>query len=136
MNVLIWGADTILGHGLVSTLKDIKAGIYSPINIEIDEIFACDANSNIADIDEACAHADFVFNTSYGGYSDKLIESLDIHNNTCPVLLSNSVADAKLFHEYAKNNDVTILEWSPNYDMELLSVEAQVYDMLGALQCA
>jgi len=136
MNVLIWGADTILGHGLVSTLKDIKAGIYSPTNIEIDEIFACDANSNIADIDEACAHADFVFNTSYGGYSDKLIESLDIHNNTCPVLLSHSVADAKLFHEYAKNNDVTILEWSPNYDMELLSIEAQVYDMLGALQCA
>ena len=136
MNVLIWGADTILGHGLVSTLKDIKEGIYSPINIEIDEIFACDANSNIADIDEACVHADFVFNTSYGGYSDKLIESLDIHNNTCPVLLSHSVADAKLFHEYAKNNDVTILEWSPNYDMELLSIEAQVYDMLGALQCA
>lgn len=136
MNVLIWGADTILGHGLVSTLKDIKEGIYSPINIEIDEIFACDANSNIADIDEACAHADFVFNTSYGGYSNKLIESLDIHNNTCPVLLSHSVADAKLFHEYAKNNDVTILEWSPNYDMELLSIEAQVYDMLGALQCA
>jgi hypothetical protein len=31
---------------------------------------------------------------------------------------------------------VPILEWAPNYDMELLSVEAQVYDMLGALQCA
>ena len=136
MNVLIWGADTILGHGLFSTLKDIKDGVFSPANIEIGEIFACDAKSNPADIDEACAHADFVFNMSYGGYSDKLIESLDVHNNTCPVLLSHSVTDAKLFHEYAKNNDVTILEWSPNYDMELLSIEAQVYDMIGALQCA
>ena len=50
--------------------------------------------------------------------------------------MSHSVTDAKLFHEYAKNNDVTILEGSPNYDMELLSIEAQVYDMIGALQCA
>ena len=49
MNVLIWGADTILGHGLFSTLKDIKDGVFSPANIEIGEIFACDANSNPAD---------------------------------------------------------------------------------------
>ena len=105
-------------------------------NIEIGEIFTCDANSDMADIDEACANADFVFNTSYGFKSDKLIESLDIHNNTCPVLLSHSVGDKSLFREYAQNNNVSILEWAPNYDMELLSVEAQVYDMIGALQCA
>ena len=118
-------------------LKDIKDGIFSVVgNIEIGEIFTCDANSNTADIDEACANADFVFNTSYGFNSDKLIESLDIHNNTCPVLLSNSVADASLFREYAQNKNVSILEWAPNYDMELLSIEAQVYDMIGALQCA
>lgn len=137
MNILVWGSDTILGHGLLSMLKDIKEGIFSPAgNIEIGEIFACDADSDSETIDEACANADFVFNTSYGFMSDKLIESLDVHNNTCPVLLSNSVHDVKRFHEYAQNNNVTILEWAPNYDMELLSVEAQVYDMLGALQCA
>jgi len=137
MNVLIWGSDTILGHGLASMLKDIKDGIFSVVgNIEIGEIFTCDANSDMADIDEACANADFVFNTSYGFKSDKLIESLDIHNNTCPVLLSHSVGDKSLFREYAQNNNVSILEWAPNYDMELLSVEAQVYDMIGALQCA
>ena len=137
MNVLVWGADTILGHGLVSLLKDIREGVFSAVgNIEIGEIFACDANSNMADIDDACANADFVFNTSYGFNSDKLIESLGSHNNSCPVLLSDSVNDAKRFHEYAQNNNVTILEWSPCYDMELLSVEAQVYDMLSALQCA
>ena len=124
MNVLIWGSDTILGHGLLSMLKDIKDGVFNAIgNIEIGEIFAC-------------ANADFVFNLSYGFKSDKLIEGLNVHNNTCPVLLGHSVGDKSLFREYAQSNNVPILEWAPNYDMELLSVEAQVYDMLGALQCA
>ena len=137
MNVLIWGSDTILGHGLVSMLKDIKDGIFSAVgNIEIGEIFACDSNSDTDVIDEACAKADFVFNLSYGCTSDKLIEGLNVHNNACPVLLSHSVRDASLVREYAHNKNVPILEWAPNYDMELLSVEAQVYDMIGAMQCA
>ena len=137
MNVLIWGSDTILGHGLLSMLKDIKDGVVKALgDIEIGEIFACDSKSDKDVIDEACANADFVFNMSYGFKSDKLIESLNVHNNTCPVLLSHSVGDTRLFREYAQNNNVSILEWAPNYDMELLSVEAQVYDMLGALQCA
>ena len=137
MNVLIWGSDTSLGHGLLSMLKDIKDGIFSATgNIEIGEIFACDSNSDTADIDEACANADFVFNMSYGFKSDKLIEGLNVHNNTCPVLLSHNVGDARRFREYAQNKNVPILEWAPNYDMELLSVEAQVYDMIGAMQCA
>ncbi|MBQ7081741.1 MAG: hypothetical protein IJM92_19190 [Fibrobacter sp.] len=137
MNVLIWGSDTILGHGLLSMLKEMKDGVVNAIgNIEIGEIFACDSNSELSDIDEACANADFVFNMSYGFKSDKLIEGLNVHNNTCPVLLSNSVGDTRLFREYAQSNNVPILEWAPNYDMELLSIEAQVYDIIGALQCA
>ncbi len=137
MNVLIWGSDTILGHGLLSMLKEMKDGVVNAIgNIEIGEIFACDSNSELSDIDEACANADFVFNMSYGFKSDKLIEGLNVHNNTCPVLLSNSVGDIRLFREYAQSNNVPILEWAPNYDMELLSIEAQVYDIIGALQCA
>ena len=137
MNVLIWGSDTILGHGLLSMLKEMKDGVVNAIgNIEIGEIFACDSNSELSDIDEACANADFVFNMSYGFKSDKLIEGLNVHNNTCPVLLSNSVGDIRLFREYAQSNNVPILEWAPNYDMELLSIEAQVYDIIGALQSA
>ncbi len=137
MNVLIWGSDTILGHGLLSVLKDIKDGVVNAIgNIEIGEIFTCDSESDKDVIDEACANADFVFNMSYGFRSGKLIEGLNVHNNTCPVLLSHSVGDARLFREYAQNKNVPILEWAPNYDMELLSIEAQVYDIIGALQCA
>ena len=103
MNVLIWGSDTILGHGLLSTLKDIKDGVFNAIgNIEIGEIFACDAESDKDVIDEACANADFVFNLSYGFKSDKLIEGLNVHNNTCPVLLGHSVGDKSLFREYAQ----------------------------------
>ncbi|WP_304039213.1 hypothetical protein [Fibrobacter succinogenes] len=118
-------------------LKEMKDGVVNAIgNIEIGEIFACDSNSELSDIDEACANADFVFNMSYGFKSDKLIEGLNVHNNTCPVLLSNSVGDIRLFREYAQSNNVPILEWAPNYDMELLSIEAQVYDIIGALQCA
>ena len=94
MNVLIWGSDTILGHGLLSMLKDIKDGVFNAIgNIEIGEIFACDAESDKDVIDEACANADFVFNLSYGFKSDKLIEGLNVHNNTCPVLLGHSVGE-------------------------------------------
>ena len=134
MNVLIWGSDTILGHGLLSMLKEMKDGVVNAIgNIEIGEIFACDSNSELSDIDEACSNADFVFNMSYGFKLDKLIEGLNVHNNTCPVLLSNSVGDIRLFREYAQSNNVPILEWAPNYDMELLSSEAQVSDIIGAL---
>ena len=61
MNVLIWGSDTILGHGLLSMLKDIKDGVFNAIgNIEIGEIFACDAESDKDVIDEACANALFI----------------------------------------------------------------------------
>ena len=137
MNVLIWGSDTIFGHGLLSMLKEIKEGVsFHAGNFEIGEIFDCDSHSKKEEIDEACANADFVFNMSYGFKSDKLIEGLNVHNNTCPVLLSNSVGDTRLFREYAQSNNVPILEWAPNYDMELLSIEAQVYDIIGALQCA
>ena len=137
MNVLIWGSDTIFGHGLLSMLKEIKEGVsFHAGNFEIGEIFDCDSHSKKEEIDEACANADFVFNMSYGFKSDELIESLKAHGNTCPILLSHNLREASLFREYGQNNDVPIFEWSPVYDMELLSVEAQVYDMLGALQCA
>ena len=59
MNVLIWGSDTILGHGLLSMLKDIKDGVFNAIgNIEIGEIFACDADSDKDVIDDSICPMD------------------------------------------------------------------------------
>ncbi|MCQ2050067.1 MAG: hypothetical protein MJZ22_03570 [Candidatus Saccharibacteria bacterium] len=137
MNVLIWGASCFLGHSLISTLKDMREkSVQLENGAQIGEIFACDSNTDNAKMDEACSQADFVINISNAFDSDVLLESLLKHQNPCPMVLGSSVKSLENFRDYAEKNDVTVLEWSPVYDMELLSVEAQVDDMLSAMQCA
>lgn len=137
MNVLIWGASCFLGHSILSTLKDMRD---NSVQLEnggrIGEIYACDSNTDSDTMDEACAQADFIINISNDFDSDMLLDSLKRNNNPCPMILGYSVKSVELYREYADKNDVTVLEWSPVYDMELLSVDAQVSDMLSAIQCA
>ncbi len=137
MNILIWGAECFLGHSLISTLKDMRErSIQLENGCQIGEIFACDSNTDNTKMDEACSQADFVINVSNAFDSDMLLDSLMKHKNPCPMVLGNSVKGLEHYREYADKNDVAVLEWSPVYDMELLSVEAQVNDMLCAMQCA
>jgi UDP-2-acetamido-2,6-beta-L-arabino-hexul-4-ose reductase len=106
MNILVTGAKGFVGRNLVAALKNIRDGKdRTRGDLVIGEIFEYDIDSTLAELDDACAKADFVFNLAgvnrpkdnsefmagnYGFASD-LLETLKRHKNTCPVMLSSSI---------------------------------------------
>ena len=106
MNILVTGAKGFVGRNLVAALKNIRDGKdRTRGDLVVGEIFEYDIDSTLAELDEACAKADFVFNLAgvnrpkdnsefmagnYGFASD-LLETLKRHKNTCPVMLSSSI---------------------------------------------
>lgn len=137
MNILVSGANGYLGHTLIDVLKEIRDGIFClGDGLKVDEIYACDEQTPLSEIEDACANADFVFNVSRYSNPDVLIENLARHKNTCPVMLGCESENNMLFHEYGRANGVNVLECNPGADMELLSVDAIVYDMISAMQSA
>ena len=63
MNILVTGARGMVGTALCNNLKNIRDGKNrTRPNIKIDEIFEYDLNSTVAELDEYCRKADFVFN--------------------------------------------------------------------------
>ncbi len=106
MNILVTGAKGFVGKNLVENLKTIKDGKNrTRPSIVIDEIFEFDIDTDIAQLDEFCKNADFVFNLAgvnrpqnaeefmqgNFGFASKLIEMLKKHKNTCPVMISSSI---------------------------------------------
>ena len=106
MNILVTGAKGFVGRNLVAALKTIRDGKdRTRGDLVIGDIFEYDIDSTLAELDDACAKADFVFNLAgvnrpkdnsefmagnYGFASD-LLETLKRHKNTCPVMLSSSI---------------------------------------------
>lgn len=106
MNILVTGAKGFVGRNLVAALKNIRDGKdRTRGDLVVGEIFEYDIDSTLAELDEACAKADFVFNLAgvnrpkdnsefmagnYGFASD-LLETLKRHKNICPVMLSSSI---------------------------------------------
>ena len=106
MNILVTGAKGFVGRNLVAALKNIRDGKdRTRGGLVIGDIFEYDIDSTLAELDDACAKADFVFNLAgvnrpkdnsefmagnYGFASD-LLETLKRHKNTCPVMLSSSI---------------------------------------------
>ena len=106
MNILVTGAKGFVGRNLVAALKNIRDGKdRTRGGLVVGEIFEYDIDSTLAELDDACAKADFVFNLAgvnrpkdnsefmagnYGFASD-LLETLKRHKNTCPVMLSSSI---------------------------------------------
>ena len=106
MNILVTGAKGFVGRNLVAALKNIRDGKdRTRGDLVIGDIFEYDIDSTLAELDDACAKADFVFNLAgvnrpkdnsefmagnYGFASD-LLETLKRHKNTCPVMLSSSI---------------------------------------------
>ncbi len=63
MNILITGSAGFVGRNLVENLKNIRDGKNrTRPGLHIDEIFEYDMSSTPEQLDEYCAHADFVFN--------------------------------------------------------------------------
>lgn len=106
MKILVTGSGGFVGENLVENLKNIRDGKNrTRPNIQIDEIFEFDIDTDKSLLDEYCAQVDFVFNLAgvnrpkdnsefMAGNFDFASELLDLlkkHNNICPVMLSSSL---------------------------------------------
>ena len=106
MNILVTGAKGFVGRNLVAALKNIRDGKdRTRGDLVVGEIFEYDIDSTLAELDNACMHADFVFNLAgvnrpkdnsefmagNFGFASDLLETLKRHKNLCPVMLSSSI---------------------------------------------
>ena len=105
MKILVTGAKGFAGRNLVENLKNIRDGKNKTHpNIQIDEIFEFDIDTDKSLLDKYCAQADFVFNlagvnrpkdnsefmSGNFGFANELLDLLKKHNKKCPVMLSSS----------------------------------------------
>lgn len=141
MNILVTGSRGFVGKNLCAALKNIKDGKdRTRPNIKLDEIFEYDIDTPPAFLDEYCRKADFVFNLAgvnrpknssefmegNFGFAETLLNTLEKHKNTCPVMLSSSVqatligrydgdygrskkAGEELFKAYGKRSGARVL---------------------------
>ncbi|MBQ8291210.1 MAG: NAD-dependent epimerase/dehydratase family protein [Clostridia bacterium] len=115
MKILITGAKGFVGKNLVAALKNIQAGKdKTRPALSVEEIYEYDIDSEAASLDGYCKEADFVFNLAgvnrpqnqeefmqgNFGFASTLLDTLQKHGNTCPVMLSSSV-QATLIGRYA-----------------------------------
>ncbi len=106
MNVLITGAKGFVGRNLAENLKAIRDGKNrTRPAIRISGIYEYDVDSDPSELESYCASADFVFHLAgvnrpkdpaeyragNYGFSSVLLDTLERHGNTCPVMLSSSV---------------------------------------------
>ena len=106
MNILVTGAAGFVGRNLVENLKNIRDGKNrTRPNIKIDEIYEYDLSSTSEELDEYCSKADFVFNLAgvnrtkdpedfkkgNFGFASTLLDTLKMHNDKAPVMLSSSI---------------------------------------------
>ena len=104
MKILVTGAKGFVGKNLCAQLINIKEGKARNYNVQIDEIYEYDIDSNQEDLENACHEADFVFNLAgvnrpqnqeefmqgNFGFASTLLDTLKKYKNTCPVMLSSS----------------------------------------------
>lgn len=106
MNILVTGAKGFVGKNLVENLKNLRDGKNrTRPEIEVEEIYEYDLDSTEEQLDEYCSKADFIFNLAgvnrpkdpeelkigNFGFASKLLNTLKVHHNTCPVMLSSSI---------------------------------------------
>lgn len=106
MNILVTGSAGFFGKNLVENLKNIRDGKNKTHpDLTIGTIYEYDCSNTLEELDEACAHADFVFNlagvnrpqnpeefrTGNLGFASTLLETLKRHENKAPVMLSSSI---------------------------------------------
>lgn len=106
MNILVTGSAGFFGKNLVENLKNIRDGKNKTHpDLSIGTIYEYDRSNTLEELEEACAHADFVFNLAGVnrpqnpeefragnlGFASTLLETLKRHKNKAPVMLSSSI---------------------------------------------
>lgn len=106
MNILITGAQGMVGTSLVANLKNIKENKNrTRPNLHIDEIFEYDLGSTQEELDAYCQKADFVFNLAgvnrpenpedfmkgNFGFASALLDTMKKYENKAPIMLSSSI---------------------------------------------
>lgn len=105
MRVLITGAKGFVGKNLSENLKNIRDGKNRTRNIQIEEIYEYDIDSEVGLLQEYCRKTDFVFHLAgvnrpenpedfmkgNYGFSSVLLGTLKECQNFCPVMLSSSI---------------------------------------------
>ena len=106
IKVLITGAEGFVGRNLVAELSTRD-------NLTI---FKFDRNTSLELLDSFCQKAEFVFHLAgvnrpeefsefmkgNFGFTNKLLETLKKHNNTCPIMISSSI-QATLDNDYGRS---------------------------------
>lgn len=117
MKILITGAKGFVGKNLVANLYNIKEGKDRTRNLQIDEIFEYDINSDPSLLDGYCKETNFVFNLAgvnrpknqsefmegNFGFASTLLDTLKKYRNNCPVMLSSSI-QATLIGRYGESD--------------------------------
>ena len=105
MKILVTGAKGFVGKNLCANLRNIQEGKdrrFPDLNIE--EIYEYDIDTDPSLLDGFCEKADFVFNLAgvnrpqnqeefmqgNFGFASTLLDTLKKHGNKCPVMLSSS----------------------------------------------
>lgn len=137
MKILVTGTKGFVGRNLVEALKNIRDGKDKTYELTTDlTIYEYDIDTEESLLEEYCKNADFVFNLAgvnrpeneedfikgNFGFASTLLNTLEKHNNKCPVMLSSSIqasldnpygkskkAGEDLFFEYSKKTGAKVL---------------------------
>lgn len=154
MKILVTGSNGFIGKNLIATLNNIRTGKDKSYTVDKNIIiYEYSRASNEQLLDVFCSDCDFIFHLAgvnrpktetefmEGNYNLtlRLLQLLEKHNNTCPILVSSSIqaaldnpygkskkAGEDLIFEYGKRRGVTVFvyrfpnvfgKWcKPNYN--------------------
>lgn len=126
MNILVTGSKGFIGKNLISELK----------NRDYNNIYEFDIDTDINLLDEYCSKVDFIFHLAginrpkdnkefmqgNYGFTSKLLDSLKLNSNKCPIMISSSV-QAELDNDYGNSKragENLLFAYSEEQDVKVL----------------